>query len=282
MSARIFLILLSIGLLSCNGTNILSEFGSKTSDEALYFGAKMDMDDSNWTDAIAKFEQMSSAYLDKRDVQFDYAAAYAGRCGLDLLTLINEVTSSSSSSLLTILMTAQTGADDTKIADCVQAETIVSALEPTASNRTIDENLFMAFLQFAKIGSILARYADANSDDTMDVGFNACSAGSLPSGQVTPTPIYGANYLAVSIANAIAALTYAGSSIAGSQLTAINSICSTLQTAAPTYNFCAVTDPTALTADQIKGIRTLLNEGESFGLGSCSASPKSLANCVCP
>src|SRR5258708_35606771 len=84
------LLIICIFLLSVSCRNFLSP-SSKTSDDSLLVDAQIAMNKKDYTSALGKFKLMSAAYLLQRDVIALNASAYAGRCGLDFIGLVNKV-----------------------------------------------------------------------------------------------------------------------------------------------------------------------------------------------
>lgn len=270
---RIFAILCFFILTGCS-VNILSEFGDKTTDEALLFDAQMLIDDSDWTGAIEKFEDMSSGFRTGREVRALEASAYAGRCGLLFLDMVNTIANLGSTKLFLRLMRDYPSSNVQDISDCTQAETLLKAIDPVAANRNTDENLLMTFVSFSKIGAILSTYADANADGTPDwASGDACSAGNISDANV--------NQVGTGFANAIASLTAiaAATPIGSGQLSDFTTICSSLTGLGATYNFCNALDTTDVTTDMRQAIRSIIQENQYVGIGSCNDT---LANCVCP
>lgn len=256
--------------------NILSEFGDKTTDEALLFDAKMKIDEGDWTSAIEKFAEMSDDFRDERDVRALEASAYAGRCGLRFLDLIDIFTNIGSTLLFRELMESFPGATAAQATDCAQAETLIKQIDATATNRTVDENLLMAFLSFVKIGVILSANADANGDGVPNwASGDACSAVNITDANV--------NQIGTAIANANASLSAVGSAsnIGGGQLDSLEQFCAVLDDAPldATYDFCSALNTTDMTANMRRALRSIIQENQYVGIGSCN---NTFVNCICP
>lgn len=258
--------------------NILSEFGDPTTDKALLYGAQMLIDEGDWTGAIEKFADMSTDFRSGRDVRALEASAYAGRCGLKFLDMIDLLANLGATKLFLQLMTDFPGSNAQDISDCVQAETILKAIDATAANRTVDENLLMTFVEFAKIGAILSTYADTTAPfgTTEWVSGDACLVGKLSDAN--------ANEVGVAIANAIASLTEvaATSSVGGTQLTDFTTFCTAIDSTpglGASYNFCTALNTSSMTANMRTAVRSIIQENQYVGIGSCN---NTLVNCVCP
>ena len=268
---------LIVFLISCRAladcsVNILEEFSDKDTDEAIFFTAKQKINDSDYAGAISEFEKLSSTFLARRDVQIIYASAYAGRCGLNLVDLVGSLADLGSTLLLRFLMGEYSGASATNISDCQTAiQLIEDNISDDASDRTTDENVFLAFLSFATMGVILSTDADTNDDGNADGGFNGCSSASI-----SDSNAQWVGYSIVLVSNSLGALS---TSVGGDQLTAIQSFCTALAGLGATYNFCTATSPSGITGDALKGVRSLIQENQYMGIGSCN---NTLVNCVCP
>lgn len=269
------LLFASLGALGCGSANILVDFGSET-DQSLLFDAKQKMNKGNWSGAIENFNKMSTEYLDRRDVKFFQANAYAGRCGLDFLSFIENLTNIGATRLLLFLMQSHTGSTLGNGDDCVTAEALVKSISGNVAERTTDENTFMAFMSFTKMGVFLSALADTNGDNSPDGGFDACSVGSMTDDQVKD--------IGTGLANALTSLSGPGVSLGGDQVTDLTSICADIvANLGPSFDFCGSTNKADITPDMVRGIRTLVGEGQALGIGSCTAGPPNdLANCACP
>ncbi|MCB0391087.1 MAG: hypothetical protein KDD58_07345 [Bdellovibrionales bacterium] len=282
---------MSFSLVSCS--NILREFAKKDTDEALLYEAKKNMNDGEWTAAIANFDSMSASFLKKRDVVLQHAKAYAGRCGLDLLQLFEDLSSNlSSGRLYPLLMSAFTNATTTNVDDCGEAENLLISIAASADNRTSEENTTLAFISFAKLGTIFSAFADeSTADGSTDGDFNACQDNQTPG-----IPEAYVREVGISIAIASVSLTAAiaeGGLSGGDELNSISSVCSALDDLSTAtgldLNFCDQTDPNSLTSEQVKAIRWTMIDNQVIGLGgatSCDLSETALVatNCgvVCP
>jgi len=256
--------------------NILSEFGDKTTDDALLFDAQMKIDEGDWAGAIEKFDEMSDDFRAEREVRALEASAYAGRCGLRFLDLIQVFTNIGSTLLFRELMESFPGATASQAADCAQAESLIKLIDATATNRTLDENLLMAFLSFVKIGVLLSVNADANADGTPDwASGDACSAAKITDADV--------NQIGTAIANANASLAAVdgASDIGGGQLDSLEQFCAVLDDAPldASYNFCAALNTTDVTANMRQALRSIIQENQYAGIGSCN---NTFVNCICP
>lgn len=257
-------------LVSCS-QNALLESAKRDTDAALLFEAKKKMNSALWTDAITLIARMSATAQAERSTKVTLASAYAGRCGLDLIRLADQISTSSGTNFFSILGSAMRAATGPSVTDCVSAETTLLSISSDPQALTADENMMLSFIGFSKIGAILATYADLDDDGSADAGFDACDTADIPEAMV--------RQFGTGITLAIASLNATGSSIASGLSTAVTSACTTLGGLDPAYNFCSITDPADFTADQIKALGGLIHSTDNPGVGTCAGD---IATCVCP
>ncbi len=252
-------VIILIGLVNGGGCNVFTELSSKTSDEAIVDDVNNLMDKGFWTDAVNKWNLLTSTGKAKRANKLLLASALAGRGGLDIVTLITNMNTNASGGSKTFfqqLMIMFNGRNLTHYNDEVSAQNIIFGIAPSALNRTADENIFLVFVEFAKMGTLFAAIADVNADAATDATFDNCNTTVLTTTQ--------ANEVVVSIAAILTSLAATGSAIAGTSLTAINSACTTIEILSP--GFCSSTDISQVTALQTQASRTLVGE-TALGVG---------------
>ena len=293
-------ILIGCASLSCS-VNILDPFAKKDTDLALFEEAKIEMNKGSYSSAIDLFDQMSSDFLSEDRVVPYYASAYAGRCGLDFLDFLDALENLGSSTLFAMLMSNYSGGTvaekESDIADCEQAITIIEGAGSIAAARDDDLNLLLSFIALVKIGKILARFADdaagdtEDNDGTVDSNWDACTDGD-PAADPDPendtqffpesdVREYGAAL--IKMLNSLSAVSSV--TVGADSLTTITSVCTTLTGISATFgDICNKTDPTAFTADEVRGLRSLVYEGVDLGLGNCAIGPPNGLGdgCVCP
>ncbi|MCJ8275642.1 MAG: hypothetical protein HRT44_09530, partial [Bdellovibrionales bacterium] len=172
-----FVYLIIFIFISACSTNVFDEFADKETSEAVFFEAKLRMNEQNYDAAVTLLESLATSdpsFLTQRERVPVYASAYSGRCGLIFLDLLNSLQNTGSTTILGTLMAAFTSSSAQDVADCMQAETIVSTNIGDESARNGDENLYMAFNSLAKVGAILSNLADTDNDDVADAGFSQC------------------------------------------------------------------------------------------------------------
>lgn len=261
----------AIVLLASCSQNALIESAKRDTDAALLFEAKKKMNSSLWTDAITTINRMSAAGLAERSTKVTLASAYAGRCGLDLIRLADQISNSSGTNFFAVLGSAMRTATASSVADCMSAESTLLSISTDPAALTADENIMVSFIEFSKLGAILAAYADLDDDGSADGGFDACDTGDLPEAML--------RQFGVGITLSVATLNASGSSVASSLQSAITTACTTLAGVNPAYNFCSITDPTSFTVDHLKALAGLIHSTDNPGVGTCAGT---LATCVCP
>lgn len=276
----VFCALISMNL-SCS-VNVLENFGNKNTNEALYVDAQTLMNKSDYAGVLTKIAAMSSTYAAKREVLTLKASAYGGLCGLKFLDFVETLSNMGSTRLFPLLLSAfRAGATTTSMDNCLLAQTTIESIGATAV-RTNDENMLMVLILFAKIGNILSFYADSDQDGTGQAGYNVCTIGG---GRTAGAAIDDSDLrqLGTGITLAVQNITAVSTSVnlGNASLTDVQAACTQLASLNPAYDFCAITDPTAFTATQLKGIRSLLKEDQSVGLGISGCSGN-LTSCNCP
>ena len=272
-------ILLSMALgIGCS-SNILEPFGDTQSDEALLFNAKIKINAGDYDTALTYFPYMSDTFVTRRDVIAVKASAYAGKGGLNFLNLVNGLTNIGTTRLFVFLMQQFASGTTAKRDYCATAETLMQSIASSYTARTSDENLFLALVDLAKMGLVFSRTGDTNNNGALDGGFDACSAVSIPDADVREVGT-AINLMRTSLSGV------SGTTI-GSFASSINAICNNVPGAitAAGYNFCVdgsgnpIFTGSTFTANQLKGIRSLINENSAVGLGSCTGD---IVACMCP
>jgi hypothetical protein len=285
---------------SCS-VNILDPFAKKDTDQALLDEAKSEINKGSYTSAIDLFDQMSDDFKEKARVVPYHASAYAGRCGLNFLDFQEIFENLGSDTLFTVLMSNFSGGTvankESDIADCDQAIAIVEAAGATATARDDDLNLLISFIALVKIGKTLARYADdaagdsEDNDGTVDTNWDACTDGDPdadpdPEGDTQFFPEADVREYGAALIKMLNSLSEVSSVTVGSDsLTQITALCTTLAGISATFaDLCTKTDPADFTADEVRGLRSLVYEGVDLGLGNCAIGPPNGLSdgCVCP
>ena len=264
------LVVVTLFSVACS-QNAFLESAKRDTDAARLFEARKLMNQSRWDDAITSILAMSTAAQAERETKATLASAYAGKCGLNLISLADKVLNSGGSNYFPLFLNALRATDATGESYCELAETTLTSISSTAASRTADENTLLAFVEFAKIGAILAVYGDTNDDGSADGTFNPCNTGILPDAKL--------RQIGTGVTIAVASLSAAGGTVGSSLTTSVNSACATLAGINPSYDFCSITDPTAFTVNQVKAIGGLVRSTDSPGVGTCAGD---LSTCVCP
>jgi hypothetical protein len=244
-----------IAVVNGGGCNIFNDVSDKNSDAAVLDDVKNLANRGLWNDAILKWGLLSPTGQADREAKVLLASAYSGRGGLDIVTLIDTLNTNvggGATSLFSQLMQSFRGATIGKYLDQIQAETILKSVGSPASARTVDENVMMLFVQFAKLGTLFAAVADTDADGVVDAGYDNCTDHDVTQGREIAT--------AIGIINDC--LSAIGEDIAGDSLGDLTAACASYA------GMCGITDTGSVDATMERTARTLAGENNlSVGLG---------------
>ena len=281
MRAQLFIAILMIPfVISSSGCkNAFEEFANKETDDALLFEANKLADKKDWTGAIEMIGAMSASARAKRETKLSLASFYAGRCGLDLIQMANDIKDglTATARIFPVLSQTMPGSVIADADDCETAELTIQSISETATQRTSDENIVMALIEFAKIGAVLVSSGvDANADGAIDTNHaTTCALTAVPSGQ-TVSPV---QRLGAAITNVVASLSASGTSIGADAVNNIEEMCDDLE-ASVGAGFCEQYKPENFTGVEAKAIASLIQSNE-IGFNSCGGTVDS-AGCICP
>jgi hypothetical protein len=271
---------IAFGNLSCS-VNILQTFADTKTNEALFEDAQTMVNQQDYNGALAKIALMTGAYPAQEKVVVLKASAYGGLCGFQFIPFVEAFSGMGSTLLFPFLLQTFDTTSATNMINCLAAQNTIEGLG-SITQRSTDNNFFLAMIAFAKVGSILSYYADAAPQDGAgDAGFDPCvvNAGArAPGGPITDGDV---REIGSGITIALANLSAVASQVnlGSGSLTSINSVCSALSGGLAAYNFCNITDPTAFDANQLKGIRSLIKESTAVGLGTNCTGDITACNC---
>jgi hypothetical protein len=290
---RIFILIMTLSVTtSCGTENVLSEVSNKETDEAYYIDAKKDLDNLQWDSTVSIITtKMSSTYQARRDVKMLLASAYAGKCGLIFIDLIQGMTNNSATEMFKYFMGIWGG----KTVYPDSCELAIGVLQGigTAAQRTTNENLFLALLGVARMGTNLSSKLDAvDHNGALDGVATVChedGTGSVtkwvaPYTNFFPAPPAGkTGYMSSSdikrvasglglILENLASLTDALG--AGTTIGAIGDLSQScddaLSAVTGTSTTCAtMTTPAAVSNEMVYAMRFMMDSTE-FGFGTCS------------
>lgn len=267
--------------LSCS-VNVLENFANKTTNDALFVDAQTLMSRSDFNGALAKIALLTGSYATRRDVLMVKASAYGGLCGLRFLDFVETLGDMGSTRLFPLLLGAfRAGTTTTSMDNCLLAQNTIESIG-VSGVRTNDENMLMVLILFAKIGNILSYYADTDQDGTVTAAYNVCTIGGgtrTAGGAIDDSDM---RELGTGITLAVQNISAVSSTVdlGNASLADVEAACDQLALLNPAYDFCSITDPAAFTANHLKGIRSLLKEDQSVGLGAdCTGD---LSTCNCP
>ena len=276
-SLKLGLILCFVFVTSSSCTNILSQT-AQTTDDSLFVSAQISMNSKDYTGALANFNKMSSSYLAQRNVIALKAAAYAGRCGLDFIGLVNAFANIGAGTVLGVLYKTAVKSVVSQETDCVSAEALMFSIGATSAARNVAENLLLGLIEFQRIGSILGQYADQAGSGTIDAGFDPCvtTKGTLPG--TTGLPVNEAQNLSASLMVGFDALSASGITAFSGSASNFQTYCTKMTAISGGTNPCTQTTPASFTNSELKVLMGLVKTN-FFGVGACADA--TLATCVC-
>lgn len=265
---KIALGLIVLLLFGCT-ENLLDEIADKDTNDARYFQAKMEINDRDYAAAIALLESIDASYLTVRERVPVYASAYAGRCGLEFLTLLDSLQNGGSNTIFSILMAGFPGATIAEnLVDCLQSQSILAGIGDQDA-RDGDENLLMAFVSLSTVGTALSALADTDDDGNADATFDQCDLADLPEQRVRE--------IGASVAIALLSLTAIGTDYGvGDSLSDVSDICALDPSLAA---FCTNTDPASFTADEVRFLRYAIGSSD-YGIDSCNGGGLNFNDCA--
>lgn len=259
-------LLCSALLLSCTN-NVFEETADRKDPRALIFDARRALNKRDYTQALEVLESLPADQLLLRDVNFLRASAYAGRCGLEILTVAFELQDLAGGQLLKLLMQIFPGSTPARAQDCVSAQDLLVQIGG-ASHRNFDENLLLSFISLTKLGAITSAFADQDGDGEPDPGWDHCQEGDFPEEAV--------RQVGSGLALFLESFSAAGAEIAGSTLEDLEEACAQYPIL---EEVCSKTDPSSYSPQEIDALRALV-AAENFvtvptpvvgiGIGACS------------
>jgi len=254
------LVLLCPWLLGNSECNAFSGTADKTGDSALMYAARQQIDQGQYAEALTTLGQMTADGQAGHDGKVLAASAHAGICGLNLVTfgynLSNGITAGTK--LFPLFLSEMKAA--TSYGDCVSAETLMLGIP--AAQMTSDDYVFLAFVEFAKIGAALesASVDTSAHQGVVNPALDTCST----------TPLTDAIVGDIGAGLTIAAnsITQAGASIGGS----VSQICGVFD--------CSITSGSSFSAADLLILRGFFKSNE-FGFNLCGGS-FGTGTCHCP
>ena len=268
---RIFTLIVAVQILlqGCS-QNILSEFGSKNSDEALLFDAQTAVNAQQYDSAIAIITQRVSASTQQTTQAREIlASGYAGKCGLNFIDYVTRLANSVAGSTFKLVSAPF-------VAVPVSPDSCLSSLQTldligTNAQRTTNQNAFASIVGMVLMGSATRLYTDdapVNGDGLQDVVGASCALTDVQINKI----ILGYGYMSQNF-SAIASQIGASSS---TTISASITMCTTLVGAS-----CSNTDPAQITVQMRDAMRDLMNTSQ-FGVGTYDGSNPLLIPAACP
>lgn len=230
---------LPVFILGCGG-NLFQLTAKKDTSEAIYQDARSALNSLDYDTAISKIIELqtkdSNYYLRCEKVdgvkicpREDLAGAYASKCGLNFVNFVSSLTSSSGSPFLFFMQKFQNIA--VSPSNCYEAQKVIETFGDSSTDRTSEQNLFMAILGMAKMGTYLRDVADVDQDGSTDATFDSCDSAKI-SEEYLRHVVSGMGLVIDNLAAVSAVLS--GNSSALSDLDTIKDTCGSA---------CSITDP---------------------------------------
>jgi hypothetical protein len=145
-------------------------------DYDLLMAAQDYLNQAKYDDALVCLNLTSEGFQKLPHVSKAFAAAYAGKCGLNFFDFVNLITYSPPGAPFQVLMTAMTPVDVFP-AYCYKAQTVLEkAYGDSPEIRPQEVNFFLGVLGLAEMGALLRAKADSNQDGVVDATFtSACT-----------------------------------------------------------------------------------------------------------
>jgi hypothetical protein len=242
--------------------NVYQSFAQTTSDPALLFQAQQLINSGNYTGAITTIGNMTSAGQATHDATVLLSTAYVGRCGLDMLGLATSIANMGTTTLFNTLETVFSGATASTKSDCDTADVLMTGLP--ASELSPDDDVFLAFVELAKIGTTLV---------TSGATTAAYTCSTMASADV--------RQVGSGLTIAYNSLVASGAVIAAPIITAMKALCTVIASPpASDATFCTTTNPASFTSNELDVIETLIGANE-IGVNSCGGASYT-GSCHCP
>lgn len=251
-------------ILSCGG-NLFEAASSKTSNNAIIEDIRNLTNELKFADAVLLIEQNPTLTTSRED-KLLFASAYAGSCGLTFATIFESLSSATGSP-----MEFSKNAFTTRNiipGDCYEAQLWIEAIGINSA-RTTNENIAMFLIGVAKVGTYLRNRADVDKNGILDVGYDSCSAVSLPTDEVKQI-ITGFGLM---IENAASIGTNISAGFSG-DIASVNAACTALGMS------CTQTNPTLVPNADATSFRDAIKSDKVVDLGIESCTPL-LPSC-CP
>jgi hypothetical protein len=254
---------LLLGFVSCQ--NLYWELADKNTDAALAYQAKMHIDKQEYSAAISVLNTTSLSYQQSHDGRLNLATAYAGRCGLNLISLAETLADMGSSTLFKQLMLAFKDANVSAAQDCLSAENLLKAIP--AAQKTPSDHVFLAFVAMSKSAAYLAQSNANDGIGGVDVGFDACSSNAGDGIAEDDVKQIGSGLMMM-----LKGFEDSGSSALSNVTSVLTGLCSTFDNLVPggppANSLCDLTEADDFGTDEAKVIRTMLL-AEELGLNTC-------------
>lgn len=262
------LLFLAPVLLGNGECNTFIGAADKGSDDALMYEARQKIVNGDYDGALEVIGRLSTHRRESHDGRVLEATALAGKCGLNFIGLAKDIVEGIGSKQLLKILGANMRAA-TSFDSCAEAETVLTGIEE--SEMTSDDYIFLAFLEFAKMGAILAADGAIDADGNVVPTYDSCTE--LDDNET--------GHIGVAVNIAVEAILASGIDVAGSTTDVVKQVCDVIeQNLPPGSSPCGIKDPSGFSFEQRLVIRSLV-QSEEIGLDLCGG-PIISPMCLCP
>lgn len=269
LNALVSLLIFGPVLLGNGECNTFIGAADKSSDDALIYDVQQKINAGDYDGALDLIGRLSPGRRESYDGRVLEATALAGKCGLDFIRMAKDIVEGiGSKQLMKILGSNMRNATD--FTPCVQAETVLMGIQ--ANQMTPDDHIFLAFVEFAKMGAILAESGAIDASGNVVPTYDPC----------TDLDDHQAGHIGTAINIAVDAIAASGVSVAGATTAIVEELCEEIGTLPipGDINPCGIKDPSAFTVEQRLMIRSVVQSNE-IGLNTCGGSITN-PGCICP
>ncbi len=274
---RFFCLLFTLTV-SSSCSNVLERFADVNTDAANYEEAQKKLNGGEYSEAEFYFSKLSPAFASNPEVKLQWASALAGQCGYTFFSIFGSLGSGDPLFLSAMKAFQQKSYSLDK---CTAARLKLEEISSDPALRSVDQNLFMLVLGFARIGGALRNDADIDSignlgDGAMDGGFNACTvgAGNNADGELSDAEI---DEVILGLGLVLQNLTFVSAAIGGGadSITEISDACGALTPVPLPVNPCTITDSSQITGAVRTAIRQIVHTNNTnptmpLGIGGCN------------
>ena len=261
---KVVIALLFAGILTGCDKNFFDGLGDPNTEAALLIEAQKSMNARDYDAALVALQTLPLATQARRDVVVQMASAHSGKCGMEMLSMVESLADASTDSILGLLFEAFPKSALEQTVSCQIAENLLRGIGDETV-RSVSENLLVAFNALAEIGTTLSTVADTDADGVVDSGLDHCDTSTISDDQV--------DQIGGAIALTLNSFLGIGEDFADVQ--DIKDQCDTF----PGFSRICTLEDGGFDPLELKAIRAFIGSTD-MGLGSCGNMAS--ASCLCP